>query len=98
MLPDAPQGEEVLTGEGGVFEGVREGALIVDMSTISPVVTERLAASAKERGASLLDAPVSGGDVGAIEGTLSIMVGGEEADFERAKPLFDVMGKSEIGR
>ena len=94
MLPDSPQVEEVLSGEGGVFEGVREGALIVDMSTISPVVTESLAKGAKEKGASLLDAPVSGGDVGAIEGTLSIMVGGEEADFERAKPLFDVMGKT----
>jgi 2-hydroxy-3-oxopropionate reductase len=94
MLPDSPQVEEVLSGEGGVFEGVREGALIVDMSTISPVVTESLSARAKEKGASLLDAPVSGGDVGAIEGTLSIMVGGDEEDFERAKPLFDVMGKT----
>ena len=94
MLPDSPQVEEVLAGEGGVFEGVREGALILDMSTISPVVTESLAERAKEKGASLLDAPVSGGDVGAIEGTLSIMVGGSEEDFERAKPLFDVMGKT----
>ena len=94
MLPDSPQVEEVLAGEYGVFEGLREGALIVDMSTISPVVTESLSASAKENGASLLDAPVSGGDVGAIEGTLSIMVGGSEEDFERAKPLFDVMGKT----
>ncbi|CAA9393530.1 MAG: 2-hydroxy-3-oxopropionate reductase [uncultured Rubrobacteraceae bacterium] len=94
MLPDSPQVEEVLSGEGGVFEGVREGTLIVDMSTISPVVTEELASGAKERGASLLDAPVSGGDVGAIEGTLSIMVGGEEPDFERARPLFEVMGKT----
>ena len=94
MLPDSPEVEEVLAGEAGVLEGVREGALIVDMSTISPVVTEGLAASAKENGASLLDAPVSGGDVGAIEGTLSIMVGGSEKDFERAKPLFDVMGKT----
>ena len=94
MLPDSPQVEEVLSGEGGVFEGVREGALIVDMSTISPVVTESLSARAKEKGASLLDAPVSGGDVGAIEGTLSIMVGGSEEDFERAKPLFEVMGKT----
>jgi 2-hydroxy-3-oxopropionate reductase len=94
MLPDSPQVEEVLSGEGGVFEGVREGALIVDMSTISPVVTESLSARAKEKGVSLLDAPVSGGDVGAIEGTLSIMVGGDEEDFERAKPLFDVMGKT----
>jgi 2-hydroxy-3-oxopropionate reductase len=94
MLPDSPQVEEVLSGEAGVFEGVREGTLIVDMSTISPVVTESLSARAKEKGASLLDAPVSGGDVGAIEGTLSIMVGGDEEDFERAKPLFDVMGKT----
>jgi 2-hydroxy-3-oxopropionate reductase len=64
------------------------------MSTISPVVTEELAAGVKERGASMLDAPVSGGDVGAIEGTLSIMVGGGKGDFERAEPLFDVMGKT----
>ena len=76
MLPDSPQVQEVLAGEGGVFEGIGEGALVVDMSTISPVVTEELAAMAREKGASLLDAPVSGGDVGAIEGTLSIMVGG----------------------
>lgn len=94
MLPDSPQVEEVLTGEDGVFEGIQEGALIVDMSTISPVVTEKLADEAKESGASMLDAPVSGGDVGAIDGTLSIMVGGSEEDFERAKPLFEVMGKT----
>ncbi len=92
MLPDSPQVEEVLAGEDGVFEGVREGAVIVDMSTISPVVTEELAERAREKGASMLDAPVSGGDVGAIEGTLSIMVGGSEEDFERALPLFEVMG------
>src|SRR5918998_2087515 len=94
MLPDSPQVEEVLTGEDGVLEGIKEGALIVDTSTISPVVTEELAAKAKEQGASMLDAPVSGGDVGAIEGTLSIMVGGEEEDFERARPLFEAMGKT----
>ena len=94
MLPDSPQVEEVLTGEDGVLEGIKEGALIVDTSTISPVVTEELAAKAKEQGASMLDAPVSGGDVGAIEGTLSIMVGGSEEDFERARPLFEVMGKT----
>jgi len=93
MLPDSPQVEEVLAGEGGVLEGLGEGSLIVDMSTISPVVTKELAAKAGERGASMLDAPVSGGDVGAINGELSIMVGGSEEDFERAKPLFDVMGK-----
>ncbi|HJQ30190.1 MAG TPA: 2-hydroxy-3-oxopropionate reductase [Rubrobacter sp.] len=94
MLPDSPQVEEVLTGHNGVLEGIREGALIVDMSTISPVVTEELSKKAEEQGASMLDAPVSGGDVGAIEGTLSIMVGGSEDDFERARPLFDVMGKT----
>src|SRR5215218_8673450 len=92
MLPDSPQVEEVLAGEDGVFEGVEDGALIVDMSTISPVVTEELAEQARAHGASMLDAPVSGGDVGAIEGTLSIMVGGSEEDFERALPLFEVMG------
>jgi 2-hydroxy-3-oxopropionate reductase len=94
MLPDSPQVEEALDGEDGVLEGVREGALVVDMSTISPVVTEELADRAQERGASMLDAPVSGGDVGAIDGTLSIMVGGSEEDFERVLPLFEVMGKT----
>ncbi len=94
MLPDSPQVREVVAGEGGVLEGIKEGSLIVDMSTISPVVTEELAGAVKEKGAGMLDAPVSGGDVGAIEGTLSIMVGGEEEDFERAKPLFEAMGKT----
>ena len=94
MLPDSPQVEEVLAGEDGVLEGVSDGALIVDMSTISPVVTEELSEKVGEKGASMLDAPVSGGDVGAIEGTLSIMVGGSEDDFERASPLFEVMGKT----
>jgi 2-hydroxy-3-oxopropionate reductase len=93
MLPDSPDVEAVVAGEDGVLEGIRDGALLVDMSTISPVVTEELSGKARERGASMLDAPVSGGDVGAIEGALSIMVGGSEEDFERARPLFDVMGK-----
>jgi 2-hydroxy-3-oxopropionate reductase len=94
MLPDSPQVEEVVAGEGGVLEGIQQGSLLVDMSTISPVVTEELSEKARERGASMLDAPVSGGDVGAIEGTLSIMVGGAKEDFERATPLFDAMGKT----
>lgn len=94
MLPDSPQVREVVAGEDGVLEGISEGALLIDMSTISPVVTEELAEALKEKGASMLDAPVSGGDVGAIEGTLSIMVGGEEADFQRAKPLFEAMGET----
>jgi 2-hydroxy-3-oxopropionate reductase len=94
MLPDSPQVEEVVTGENGVLEGVTEGTLLVDMSTISPVATEKLAQKAREMGASMLDAPVSGGETGAEAGTLSIMVGGSQEDFERAKPLFDVMGKT----
>jgi 2-hydroxy-3-oxopropionate reductase len=92
MLPDSPQVREVVAGEGGVLEGIKESALLVDMSTISPLVTEKLAEAVEEKGAAMLDAPVSGGDVGAIEGTLSIMVGGEEEDFQRARPLFEVMG------
>jgi 2-hydroxy-3-oxopropionate reductase len=94
MLPDSPDVEAVVAGEDGVLEGIRDGALLVDMSTISPVLTEELSRKVREQGASMLDAPVSGGDVGAIEGTLSIMVGGSEEDFERASPLFDVMGKA----
>jgi 2-hydroxy-3-oxopropionate reductase len=94
MLPDSPQVREVVAGEDGMLGGISEGALLIDMSTISPVVTEELAEAVKEKGASMLDAPVSGGDVGAIEGTLSIMVGGEQADFQRAKPLFEAMGKT----
>src|ERR671912_745767 len=94
MLPDSPDVEAVVAGEGGVLEVIRDGALLVDMSTISPVITEKLSEKVREKGASMLDAPVSGGDVGAIEGALSIMVGGSEEDFERARPLFDVMGKA----
>ncbi|MDQ0338106.1 2-hydroxy-3-oxopropionate reductase [Caldalkalibacillus uzonensis] len=94
MLPDSPQVEEVLTGPDGVFDGVKKGSLIIDMSTISPVVARNLSEEARKYGASMLDAPVSGGEPGAIQGTLSIMVGGSTEDFERAKPLFEVMGKT----
>jgi 2-hydroxy-3-oxopropionate reductase len=94
MLPDSPEVESVVAGEEGVLEGIREGALLIDMSTISTAVARQLAAKAKQKGAWMLDAPVSGGDVGAREGTLSIMVGGREEDFERARPLFEVMGKT----
>jgi len=92
MLPDSPQVEEIVEGEDGVLEGLKEGALIVDMSTISPVVTRELAEKIEERGASMLDAPVSGGEPGAQQGTLAIMAGGSEEDFERARPLLEVMG------
>jgi 2-hydroxy-3-oxopropionate reductase len=93
MLPDSPDVEAVVSGPGGVLEGIRPGSLLVDMSTISPGVTRALAERLAARGASMLDAPVSGGDVGAINGTLTIMVGGDARDFARAHPLFDAMGK-----
>jgi 2-hydroxy-3-oxopropionate reductase len=92
MLPGPSEVEEVVAGEGGLLEGAKEGSLIVDMSTSSPPLARELARTARERAVGMLDAPVSGGDVGARNGTLSIMVGGDEGDFERARPLFDVMG------
>lgn len=92
MLPGPPQVEEVIGGEGGLLEAARRGALILDMSTSSPSLARELARKGRGRSVGVLDAPVSGGDVGAVEGTLSIMVGGSEEDFERARPLFEVMG------
>jgi 2-hydroxy-3-oxopropionate reductase len=92
MLPGPPEVEEVVAGEDGLLEGAGEGSLIIDMSTSSPVLARELARIARERGVGMLDAPVSGGDVGAEEGTLSTMVGGDKEDFERARPLFEVMG------
>jgi 2-hydroxy-3-oxopropionate reductase len=94
MLPDSPAVEEVVLGEDGVLAGASEGDLLVDMSTIHPTVSVAIARTAGERGVGVLDAPVSGGDVGAQQGALSIMVGGEEGDFERARPLFEVLGKT----
>src|SRR3712207_5036416 len=94
MLPCPPEVEEVVSGEDGLLNTAREDSFVVDMSTSSPVLARKLARLARERGVGVLDAPVSGGDVGAIEGTLSIMVGGEEADFVRTKPLFEAMGKT----
>ena len=96
MLPDSPEVREVVAGEDGILEGIEEGSLLVDMSTVSPVVTEELAAEVKKKGARMLDAPVSGGEPGAVEGTLSIMVGGREEDFERVKPIFDVLGDTVV--
>jgi len=96
MLPGPPQIKEVVAGEYGLLEGAREGSLIVDMSTSSPVLARALARSARDRAVGMLDGPVSGGDVGAKDGTLSIMVGGEEDDFERARPLFEAMGETVV--
>jgi 2-hydroxy-3-oxopropionate reductase len=96
MLPDDQAVTTVVEGEGGVFEGATAGHLVVDMSTVSPGLSRRLATKASESGISMLDAPVSGGDVGAREGTLSIMVGGAADDFARAQPLFEVLGRTII--
>ena len=94
MLPDALQVEEVLLGREGVIEGAREGLIVIDMSTISPIVTRTLVGRLAESGIAMLDAPVSGGDKGAIAGTLSIMVGGEEDTFQRCMPIFQALGKT----
>jgi 2-hydroxy-3-oxopropionate reductase len=94
MLPDSPQVREVLEGDDGLLAGAREGSLIIDMSTISPVVTREIAEEVGARGIGWVDAPVSGGDVGAREATLSIMAGGSEEDFARAKPLFEALGRT----
>jgi 2-hydroxy-3-oxopropionate reductase len=91
-VTDSPDVEALLFGKDGAAEGASRGALFVDMSTISPVVARRIALRLKERGLGFLDAPVSGGDVGAQKGTLTIMVGGERGDFERAEPVLKAMG------
>ena len=94
MLPDTPDVEKVLFGEQGVAAGLTKGKVVVDMSSISPIATKDFAARVRATGADYLDAPVSGGEVGAKNATLSIMVGGEQATFERVKPLFEAMGKN----
>lgn len=94
MLPDSPEVEVVYLGSDGAFEALRPGWLAIDMSSISPRVSRDLAARAAAAGAEMLDAPVSGGDKGAIAGTLSIMVGGEAASFERALPILRAMGRT----
>ncbi len=95
MVPDSPDVAGVLRDEeDGVFKHAKEGALIIDFSSIRPDVAAELAAEAKEKGFRMLDAPVSGGEPGAINATLSIMVGGDKADFDAAKPVFDAVGKT----
>lgn len=93
MVTDSPDVEQVVLGPNGIIEGARPGAIVIDMSTISPEVTRRIAARLAERSIHMLDAPVSGGDQGAIAGTLSIMVGGEREVFEQCRPIFEAMGK-----
>src|SRR3954449_10796027 len=96
MLPDSPQVREVLDGDDGLLAGARSGSLVIDMSTISPVVTREIAQACGARGIGWVDAPVSGGDVGARDATLSIMAGGSDEDFARAKPLFEALGKTVV--
>lgn len=94
MLPDSPDVELVYGGEQGIFAGAKSGSLLVDMSSISPVVARKLAAEAERRGCDMLDAPVSGGEAGAIGATLSIMIGGKASAVGRAMPLFQTLGKN----
>ena len=96
MVPDSPDVSTVLAGEGGVFDNAKEGTLVVDFSSIRPAVTTGLAEQAATRGLRLIDAPVSGGEAGAINAALSIMVGGAADDFEAAKPYLDVVGKTVV--
>lgn len=94
MLPDSPDVELVYAGGQGVFAGARPGTLLIDMSSISPVVARKLANQAERRGYDMLDAPVSGGEAGAISATLSIMIGGKAPSVERAMPIFQTLGKN----
>jgi len=93
-VSDTPDVEEVILGNNGVIQGAPSGTVVVDMSTISPVATRKIAAALAEKGLKMIDAPVSGGSEGAQKGTLTIMVGGEEADLEKARPVLEAMGKT----
>ena len=94
MLPDSPDVELVYAGEQGIFAGAKEGMLLIDMSSISPIVARKVAEQAEKQGCDMLDAPVSGGEAGAIGGALSIMIGGKALAVERAMPIFQVLGKN----
>jgi 3-hydroxyisobutyrate dehydrogenase len=94
MVSDTPDVESVILGENGIIEGIKPDSVVIDMSTISPQATRKMAERLKEKKAHMLDAPVSGGEQGAINGTLSIMVGGDAIVFERCRPVFEAMGKN----
>jgi len=96
MLPNSPQVKEVVLGKNGVLEGAKKGSLVVDMSSIAPLVSREVGAELAKKGVRFLDAPVSGGEPKAIDGSLSIMVGGAKADFDEAVPLFKCMGGSYV--
>jgi 2-hydroxy-3-oxopropionate reductase len=94
IVSDTPDVEDVILGKDGVINGIKKGSVVIDMSTISPSVTKEIAKKLKTKNVEMLDAPVSGGDVGAINGTLSIMVGGSSETLERCRTIFEAMGKS----
>ena len=94
MLPNSPEVELVALGPNGIIEGARRGLIFADMSTISPIVSQKIAKALEPQGVTMLDAPVSGGEKGAIDGALSIMVGGDKDVFERVLPIFQAMGKT----
>jgi len=94
MLPNSPEVELVALGPNGIIEGARPGLIFADMSTISPIVSQKIARALEPKGVAMLDAPVSGGEKGAIDGALSIMVGGDKDVFERVLPIFQAMGKT----
>ena len=95
MLPDSPDVERVLEGRDGIFSAVQRGTILIDSSSISPAITQRLCEAARPLGATLLDAPVSGGEIGAVAGTLSVMVGGDEQAFAEVRPILEAVGNAE---
>jgi 2-hydroxy-3-oxopropionate reductase len=94
MLPNSPEVEQVALGPSGIIEGARHRLVFLDMSTISPIVSQKIGKALEAKGVAMLDAPVSGGEKGAIDGALSIMVGGDKAVFDQALPIFQAMGKT----
>jgi 2-hydroxy-3-oxopropionate reductase len=94
MVPDSPEVKEVVLGRNGLLEGVKAGSVVIDMSSINPLVSQEIARELKRKGAEMLDAPVSGGEPGAVQGTLAIMVGGEESVFNESLAIFKAMGKT----
>jgi 2-hydroxy-3-oxopropionate reductase len=96
MLPDGPEVEQAVLGPAGVLEGVHAGSTIVDMSSISPLVSQKMAAACKEKNVAFLDAPVSGGEPKAVDGTLAIMVGGDADTFSKVEPVLKLMGSSAV--
>ena len=96
MVADSPEVELVILGPKGVIEGIRPASVVIDMSSISPIVTQKIAAELEKKDVAMVDAPVSGGEIGAIEATLSIMAGGDEAVFNEVKPMLEKMGKSVV--